>query len=83
MLSADKYKSFAMSSETYKEFKREHKIIGEDERFGNIKLEIWAYDPITLSKDYLVDPFSLYLSLKNDPDERVHISLNEMMSKEL
>jgi len=83
MLSGDEYKSYALSSLTYKQFKREHKIIGENERFGNMKLEIWAYDPIILSKDYLVDPFSLYLSLKDDPDERVHISLNEMMSKTL
>ena len=48
-----------------------------------MKLEIWAYDPVILSKDHLVDPFSLYLLLKGDPDERVHISVNEMMSKKL
>ena len=31
---------------------------------ADAELEIWQYDPYLFAKDGLVDPFSLYLSLK-------------------
>lgn len=83
MLSGDTYDSFAISSESYKQLQREGKIIGEDESYGQIKLEIWAYNPKALVQNNVVDPFSLYLTLKDDPDERVQMSLNKMLDKVL
>jgi len=44
-----------------------------------IEIEIWKYDPILLSKDGLVDKLSLFLSLRDNPDERIVASLKEMM----
>lgn len=46
-----------------------------------IELEIWHYNPNLFSKDGLVDPFSLYLSLKESKDERIQAALEEMMEK--
>lgn len=43
-------------------------------------LEIWQYAPI-LWKNCCVDPFSLYLSLKDDDDPRVQGCLKEMLGK--
>lgn len=43
------------------------------------QLEIWSYDPRVLSDGPTVDPLSLYLSLRDDPDERVQAALAEML----
>lgn len=42
-------------------------------------LEVWNYDPSLLSPGRIVDPLSLYLSLCEDPDERVQAALTSMM----
>lgn len=48
---------------------------------ADLELEIWFYDPDLFAKDNIVDPFSLYLSLKDSQDERVESALEEMMEK--
>ena len=53
-----------------------------------VEVEIWSYSPdhirgptnIPVSRES-VDPLSLYLSLRDDIDDRVQISLDEMMEK--
>lgn len=42
-------------------------------------LQIWRYDPKLIMQEDIVDPLSLYLSLKENHDERVQISLDKMM----
>ena len=49
---------------------------GED---GTYEVEVWAYDPALLSDRGVADPFSLYMSLMSDRDERTQASLEEMM----
>lgn len=46
---------------------------------ADIQLEIWHYDPELFAKDNIADPFSLYLSLKANQDERIESALEEMM----
>ena len=41
-------------------------------------LELWKYQPLA-SPNGIVDRFSLYLALKDDPDPRVQGALNEML----
>lgn len=48
---------------------------------ADIELEIWHYDPNLFAKNDIVDPFSLYLSLKANQDERIESALEEMMEK--
>ena len=43
-----------------------------------VLLELWKYPPNIIGDD-AVDSLSLYLTLRNDPDERVQIALDEMM----
>ena len=45
------------------------------------QLEIWRYSPELLSKKGVVDRFSLYLSMKEDDDERVQSALEVMMEQ--
>lgn len=42
-------------------------------------LQIWRYNPKLITNGEIVDQLSLYLSLMDSPDERVHISLDKMM----
>lgn len=43
-------------------------------------VEIWEWDPELLSKKSYVDPVSLYLSLKDDMDDRTQIALKQILS---
>lgn len=44
-----------------------------------IEIQIWGYNPSLFAADGSVDPLSLYMSLKDAPDERIHGSLDQMM----
>jgi len=46
---------------------------------AHARVEAWNYDPALLSDDPAVDPQSLYLSLRETPDERVQAELTAMM----
>lgn len=43
------------------------------------ELEIWHYNPELFTAKNVVDPFSLYLSLKDSRNERIETALEEMM----
>ncbi len=45
------------------------------------RVEVWGYDPKRFAKEGRVDPFSLYLTLRWDQDERIEAALEEMMEK--
>jgi len=42
-------------------------------------VESWQYNPARLATGDVVDPLSLYLCLRDDPDERVQIALGQHM----
>ena len=46
---------------------------------ATFSLEVWRYDPLPLAKEGTVDPLSLYLSLRNSPDERVQQQLEPIL----
>ena len=50
---------------------------GADE--ADVEIEVWTYRPTLLSDGPAVDRLSLYLSLREDVDERVGAALGEMM----
>lgn len=45
------------------------------------ELEIWSYSPDLFAKKGVVDRFSLFLSMREDNDERVQSALEEMMEQ--
>lgn len=49
----------------------------EDE--DTCQVQLWRYDPKLFADGKRVDCFSLYLSLRNEPDERVQAALKEIM----
>lgn len=49
---------------------------------SSVLIEAWRYDPVVLSpEEVIVDPLSLYLSLRDDPDERIQGSLEDMIDR--
>lgn len=50
---------------------------------GDATLEIWSYDPALPGQDAIIDPFSLFFILRDHPDERVQLSLKNMMDRVL
>ena len=50
-----------------------------DKEFGDHIVEVWKYDPRLLAEDGKVDVLSLYLSLRDTTDERVHKEVNQLI----
>ncbi len=48
---------------------------------GSMEIEIWKYDPKLFAREGVVDPLSLFLSLKNTKDERVEMALDTLLEK--
>lgn len=44
-----------------------------------VHVQAWTYDPGRLTGDLAVDPLSLWLSLRDDPDERVQTALAQLL----
>lgn len=60
-----------------KEWAKEHK--GSLNKFdGDYRVEVWRYDPTLLGKDNMVDPLSLFLSMRTSDDERIRIELKNL-----
>lgn len=71
--------SFAVCRDEYLKIPEEFFISRQEYRdFGGIVLEVWKYDPSLLSDTMYVDPISLVLSLKDEPDERVQGELDSI-----
>lgn len=80
-LSADRQPTYAVSAEVYKQLKRNHELITENKKYGQIALEVWKYDPNILGVQGNVDPISLYLSLQKNENERVQQALEQMINE--
>ncbi|MCE1159346.1 MAG: hypothetical protein LWX23_01210 [Spirochaetia bacterium] len=57
----------------------EHSIDAQEAEGDCTELELWTYDPRLLSTDGAVDRLSLYLSLREEKDERVHQAMEAML----
>ena len=81
MISPPNLPVFAISINRWKEWKQ----MGVEElsasEGADCELEIWRYDPEPFAQNGIADPFSLYLSLRTEDDERVTSALEEMMEK--
>ena len=71
----------AVDRHTYKKMRGTGRIMEIPyEEPGCTELEVWSYNPEPISRqDRYVDPLSLFLSLRDDPDDRVEMALDRMM----
>lgn len=81
MLAEPEQKIIAIGKDEFRLLKKKQVFKDLNNRWGEIKIEVWRYDPQLLSKEIKVDRLSLYLSLKNEDDERIRISLEEMINQ--
>lgn len=61
-------------------------LVNFNENEGQYCLEVWKYNPLTLIGEMpdnrmVVDPLSLYLSLKDSYDERIQMALDQIIEK--
>lgn len=78
MLTAPKEPVFAASRREWKQLSEvTEEIPVQDE--GTCRVQVWRYEPRLFMSDGTVDPFSLYQSLKDEHDERIEMSLDELM----
>jgi len=72
----------AMAAAQWKHTVRRLKLV-EADRFDDDRTEIetWSYDPVPLSQGDLVDRLSLYLTVRDDPDERVQQAARQLLEQ--
>lgn len=84
MLAQPRTQTYAVNRGTAKALEAGDVVIARDapslaDEEGSWTIEVWSYDPAPLSVDGVVDPLSLSLSLRDDPDERVQGALRRMV----
>lgn len=83
LLNKPVYPEYAITRDAWKVMKEKGIDTIPIDEPGTCLLQVWCYNPKVLEVDGNVDPFSLYLSFKNETDERIEIALDEMMERYL
>lgn len=76
MLNVESRQSWAVTRKELKTL-----AIVTDKQFGENEIQVWKYNPKILSTEGVVDKLSLYLSLKDNEDERIQIELERLISE--
>ncbi|GAC1594752.1 MAG: hypothetical protein NVS3B19_17330 [Ginsengibacter sp.] len=85
-LNPSRQQYYAIDKTVFYELQKNNVLINPNEYEGHYALEVWKYNPITLVSELpndttVVDPLSLYLSLKDNQDERIEMALEEIITK--
>jgi hypothetical protein len=79
-LADDAIQTYALPKMTFRNLLEKGKVHGcPDRHEAHARIEAWNYNPSLLADAPAVDPLSLYLSLRADPDERVQSAMSSMM----
>ncbi len=80
MLAEPQIPVIAFSADEWKVRSQEDKIVKLTlPEPGGFEVELWKYDPAQFTKEGMVDRLSLYLSMKDNTDERVQSALNVLL----
>lgn len=85
-LNPSKQENYAIDKNTFYYLQKNNGLINANNREGKYAIEIWKYNPVPLADEMpnhqsVVDPLSLYLSLKDNHDERVEMALEQIIEK--
>lgn len=72
---------YAMGIEEYRQAHKPKGLQLSPVDEADFEFEIWNYNPKPFSEHGRVDPFSLYLSLRETKDERIEAALEDLMEK--
>jgi len=76
----------AIARTEYNSLNKQNLLLNANPTEGNYCLEVWKYNPGLLAdtaifKELIVDPLSLYLTLRNIQDERIEMALDQIKEK--
>jgi hypothetical protein len=79
---------YAIEKNKFYDLQKNNALTNANEYEGRYCLEVWKYDPETLVGELandrpVVDPLSLYLSLKDSHDERIEMALEQIKDKNI
>jgi len=85
-LNPSKQQYYAIEKTVFYGLQKSNALVNLNEQEGRFVLEVWKYNPLTLVDQLpnelgVVDPLSLYLSVKDSKDERVEIALDKILEK--
>ena len=81
MLSESNRKTYVIGKDEFRSLKTSGALKGLDKKYGDIRIEVWLYNPLILSENKNVDKLSLYLSLKQEEDERFKGALEDLINE--
>jgi hypothetical protein len=82
LIADDTFPTFAIKRYAFTDMLEQGTIHGwPDQNGAHALVECWKYDPCLLSDGPLVDPLSLYLSLRSEHSERVQGELESLLEK--
>jgi len=82
LIAAERLPTFALTLTAYQDLLERGTMVGcREAESATACIEIWSYDPHLLGDDRMVDPLSLYLSLRSNEDERVQQQLNRLIEE--
>ena len=82
MLADDRLSTYALGPKMLESWLEKGTCIEcPDSENANVKIEVWSYEPKLLGDNNAVDPLSLYLSLRFNPDERVQRQLEQLVEE--
>ncbi|MBK7958057.1 MAG: MarR family transcriptional regulator [Bacteroidetes bacterium] len=85
-LNPSRQKYYAIEKTVFYGLQKRNALINPNDNEGRYALEVWKYNPLTLADELpndmpVVDPLSLYLSMKESEDERIEIALDQILEK--
>lgn len=80
-LSSGKTKVYAIGKEIFSSLNKKKAIKDLNQHEGDFAIEVWNYNPALLSKSKYVDVLSLYISIKENNDDRTQIELEKLLNK--
>ena len=82
-MNASKQENYAIGRGNYFILEETGQLQNLNDYEGNCCIEVWKYSPVALTKGVTkqnnVDPLSLYLSLKENRDERIEMALEKII----
>ena len=77
---------YAIEKKVFYGLQKRNALINQNDYEGNYCIEVWKYNPLKLVDELpndlsVVDPLSLYLSLKDSQDERIEMALEQIIEK--
>jgi len=80
LLAAPRIPTYAIRNKLYQDLLKRGEIHKTSQRdVANAYIEAWSYDPSLLTEKGRVDALSLYLTLRDSPDERVQQQLETLL----